>query len=92
MQCGNQIVIERRHAKAMSCTFNIYKHSRLTNLIQIPISQLTQACHALAQGNLAYLFCDEQGHLKNGLKKRCLRVLFNPNVNANDLPTGPLNE
>ncbi|MFB9155286.1 reverse transcriptase domain-containing protein [Vibrio gallaecicus] len=92
MQCGNQIVIERRHEKAMSCTFNIYKHPRLTNLIQIPISQLTQACHALAQGNLAYLFCDEQGHLKNGLKKRCLRVLFNPNVNANDLPTGPLNE
>jgi len=98
LQCGNKVITQARlpiggiglyasdsikqkkHNSSQHVRVN--KHIKSPSLYQFPLRYLNDARKHLALTHQAYVYCNEQGYLKGGLKKRCVRIIAWPTDNT----------
>jgi RNA-directed DNA polymerase len=81
LQCGNKIVTQCVLPVSGFGLYSNNKGGRVTvnneviTLYEFPLRHVLDVRKYLTLNNQAYVFCNEQGYLKGGLKKRCVRII-----------------
>ncbi len=78
LQCGNKVIYSEIKSNKLKASISNFNHPTLHKLLQFPIKQLKQVRQQLEQRGITYVFCSEQGSINGRLKKRAVRLIFQP--------------